>query len=37
MKLAPIIAGALLGLLFVVFGSNFYLNFIPMPAGPPER
>ncbi|MEQ1851386.1 MAG: hypothetical protein ABMA01_07315 [Chthoniobacteraceae bacterium] len=36
MKHAPTIAGALLGLLFVVFGSNFFLNFIPMPPGPPE-
>lgn len=36
MKLAPTIAGALLGLLFVVFGSNFFLHFIPMPPGPPE-
>ena len=32
MKLAPTIAGGLLGLAFVVFGSNFFLNFIPMPA-----
>ena len=36
MKHAPTIAGALLGLLFIVFGSNFFLKFIPMPAGPPE-
>jgi putative oxidoreductase len=34
MKHAPTIAGALLGLLFIVFGSNFFLNFIPMPADP---
>ena len=34
MKLAPTIAGGLLGLAFVVFGSNFFLNFIPMPADP---
>ena len=34
MKHAPTIAGALLGLAFVVFGSNFFLNFIPMPADP---
>lgn len=34
MKHAPTIAAALLGLLFVVFGSNFFLNFIPMPADP---
>lgn len=32
MKHAPTIAGALLGLMFFVFGSNFFLNFIPMPA-----
>jgi putative oxidoreductase len=36
MKLAATIAGALLGLLFVVFGLNFFLKFIPMPPGPPE-
>lgn len=36
MKLATNIAGGLLGLLFLVFGSNFFLNFIPMPPGPPE-
>lgn len=36
MKHAPNIAGGLLGLLFVVFGSNFFLHFIPMPPGPPE-
>lgn len=35
MKLSAKIAGALLGLLFVVFGSNFFLNFIPMPPPPP--
>lgn len=29
------VAGALVGLLFVVFGSNYFLNFIPMPP-PPE-
>ena len=34
MKYAPTIAGGLLGLAFVVFGSNFFLNFIPMPADP---
>lgn len=36
MKHASTIAGGLLGLLFVVFGSNFFLKFIPMPPGPPE-
>lgn len=36
MKYASHIAAGLLGLLFVVFGLNFFLNFIPMPPGPPE-
>jgi putative oxidoreductase len=36
MKHAPTLAGALLGLLFVVFGLNFFLRFLPMPPGPPE-
>lgn len=36
MKHVPTIAGALLGVLFVVFGLNFFLKFIPMPPGPPE-
>lgn len=36
MKHIPTIAGGLLGLLFVVFGLNFFLQFIPMPPGPPE-
>jgi putative oxidoreductase len=35
MKNITIIAGALLGLLFLVFGLNFFLNFIKMPP-PPE-
>ena len=36
MKVATIIARVLLGLLFVVFGSNAFLHFIPMPpmSGP---
>jgi uncharacterized membrane protein YphA (DoxX/SURF4 family) len=34
MKHIPTIAGALLGLAFVVFGSNFFLNFLPMPNDP---
>ncbi len=34
MKHAPTIAGALLGILFIVFGINFWLQFIPMPADP---
>jgi putative oxidoreductase len=36
MKHAPTIAAGLLGLLFLVFGLNFFLKFIPMPPGPPE-
>jgi len=36
MKHAPNIAAGLLGLLFLVFGLNFFLKFIPMPPGPPE-
>jgi uncharacterized membrane protein YphA (DoxX/SURF4 family) len=36
MKHAPTIAGGLLGLLFIIFGLNFFLKFIPMPPGPPE-
>ena len=35
MKVATIIARSLLGLIFVVFGSNMVLHFIPMPP-PPE-
>jgi uncharacterized membrane protein YphA (DoxX/SURF4 family) len=35
MKMATIIARSLLGLIFVVFGSNVFLHFIPMPP-PPE-
>ena len=31
MKIATIIARVLLGLMFVVFGSNGFLHFIPMP------
>ncbi len=34
MKHLPTVAGALLGLAFVVFGLNFFLNFIPMPNDP---
>ena len=36
MKLASHIAGGLLGLMFIVFGLNFFLKFIPITAGPPE-
>ena len=35
MKIATIITRSLLGSIFVVFGSNIFLNFIPMPP-PPE-
>ena len=35
MKHAPKIAGGLLGLLFIIFGLNFFLKFIPIPS-PPE-
>ncbi len=31
MKIATIIARVLLGLIFVVFGSNAFLHFLPMP------
>ena len=35
MKAATIISRVLLGLIFVTFGLNMFLNFIPMPP-PPE-
>ncbi len=35
MKYAILIARALLALIFVVFGLNFWLKFIPMPDTPP--
>jgi putative oxidoreductase len=35
MRVASHLAGALLGLVFLVFGSNFFLHFIPMQGGPP--
>jgi len=35
MKILRIIARILLGLMFVTFGSNFFLNFIPTPPPPP--
>jgi putative oxidoreductase len=34
MKIATIIARILLGLIFIVFGSNAFLHFIPMPPPP---
>ena len=36
MKIATIIARVLLGLVFVVFGSNIFLHFIPMPPQEPS-
>ena len=36
MKVATIIARILLGLVFVVFGSNAFLHFIPMPPQKPS-
>lgn len=35
MKIATIIVRVLLGLMFVVFGANIFLHFIPMPTTPP--
>jgi putative oxidoreductase len=35
MKLATIISRVVLGLIFLTFGLNMFLNFIPMPS-PPE-
>jgi uncharacterized membrane protein YphA (DoxX/SURF4 family) len=35
MKIATIIARILLGLMFVIFGLNFFLNFIHSPPPPP--
>ena len=36
MKVLTIIARILLGLIFVVFGSNAFLHFLPMPEPPPN-
>jgi len=35
-KVATIVARVLLGLIFVVFGSNIFLHFIPMPPQKPS-
>ncbi len=35
MKCAANIVGGLLGLIFIVFGLNFFLNFLPSPGNPP--
>jgi len=34
MKIATIVARVLLGLIFIVFGSNAFLHFLPMPPLP---
>ncbi|MEM9081613.1 MAG: DoxX family protein [Verrucomicrobiota bacterium] len=36
MKIASHIAAGLLGLIYLVFGLNFFLKFIPMPPMDPE-
>ena len=36
MKVATTIARVLLGFIFVVFGLNIFLHFIPMPPPPPS-
>ena len=36
MRIATIVARVLLGLMFVVFGSNIFLHFIPMPEQKPS-
>ena len=36
MKIVTIIARVLLGLMFVVFGSNIFFHFIPMPEQKPS-
>jgi putative oxidoreductase len=36
MKVATVIARVLLGLIFVVFGSNAFFHFLPMPPPPPN-
>lgn len=36
MKCTSNIVGGLLGLLFLIFGLNFFLNFLPSPTNPPE-
>ena len=35
-KHIPTIAGGLLGLVFVVFGLNFFLKFLPVPSPPAD-
>ncbi|HXT41440.1 MAG TPA: hypothetical protein VN887_15650 [Candidatus Angelobacter sp.] len=36
MKVATIVVRVLLGLMFVVFGSNIFVHFIPMPEQKPS-
>ena len=36
MKIATHLVAGLLGLLFIVFGLNYFLQFLPMPPPPPE-
>ena len=36
MKLAIVIVRVLLGLMFLIFGANDFLHFIPMPPQPPS-
>jgi putative oxidoreductase len=36
MRIVTIIARILLGLIFVVFGSNAFFHFLPMPPPPPN-
>ncbi|MFM7181345.1 MAG: hypothetical protein ACKO2G_07780 [Verrucomicrobiales bacterium] len=36
MKIAAHVIAGLLGLLFIVFGLNYFLQFMPMPPPPPE-
>ena len=33
---APVIAGGILGLAFIAFGLNHFINFLPTPPSPPE-
>jgi putative oxidoreductase len=37
MKIAVIITRTILGLIFLVFGLNFFLHFIPNPPPPPGK
>src|SRR5580704_13988376 len=35
-RVLPTVARLFLGLVFTVFGLNFFLHFLPMPSGPPR-